>query len=414
MAIKKINVSSLDFDGCLGNDGFHQLLKAKIESEVEVKNVANMSDEAKRAIKREIEEKVCTDNKVLREAVITKNINLANALQQKIVDEEYTDAVLIIGSNRQDLATERDNSLTKGRCFPAIEAFQRHLNTLSKKIKFTLDKFLLGDRTKKQAGKTFKAGSRRAGITSQQANAAECYYGDESKVTLLYAQMHRMASLHPGAEITFDFYDDKLNILQGLVNYFQDHPSLLPPRMKLRLFNYTGGEIAQIGAINASDPEKQRYIDRNYMQTIDKMIACAGHDPSAAKSKVENDPPACIKEKSDPGTFGVLNKLKAINATEQFKIERNLLNLNKYLDKEIKRLDHWYLINGKYKASLLRQAKEDVNENAKNLASYADYKLRLFANQSLFAAINYNRHAVSEKLGVKPESALNSLRKLRI
>lgn len=370
MAIKKINVSSLDFDGCLGNE-----------------NYQNNKD------------------------VVAANHSLCAHLLDKVKLDGFTDAVLMVGSNRQDLDTEYTNSEKKGiRCFPTITEFQCQLNNRSKKIKFNLDKFLLGDKSKHQSGKTFRAGSKKSPITKQQAQAAECYYFDDSKVTLLYAQMHRMASLHPDAEITFDFYDDKENILRGLLSYYKNNPTLLPPRMKLRVYQYDGGNVNLIGEVSDADVAKERYIDRNYMQTVDKMIECAGHNPLAVGAVAENNPPASMRHDSPAGSFGVLNNLKTPNATEKFKIERNLLNLNKYLDKEIKRLNHWYIWRGREKANLLLDAKNSINADAKNQATYDAYKT-LYTTHGLFAAITFNRHKISEKQKVRPESTYNYMRK---
>jgi hypothetical protein len=98
------------------------------------------------------------------------------------------------------------------------------------------DSFLLADLYGNlQGGKLFQ----RA-IDLSYAGPHTDWIFDFTKITLLYAQMHRHAYLNLKDEIFFDFYDDKHEILRCLANFYSDHSELIPRNMTLRLHHYSG------------------------------------------------------------------------------------------------------------------------------------------------------------------------------
>ena len=44
--------------------------------------------------------------------------------------------------------------------------------------------------------------------------------------------------------IVFDFFDDRMDILSKIHQFFILHPSLLPSNINLRLFNYKGEKLS--------------------------------------------------------------------------------------------------------------------------------------------------------------------------
>jgi hypothetical protein len=63
---------------------------------------------------------------------------------------------------------------------------------------------------------------------------------DRSKVTVVYAQMHRHASENPDDEVIFDFYDDQDKILDAVLHFYGTHTDLMPRNLTLRLYKYDG------------------------------------------------------------------------------------------------------------------------------------------------------------------------------
>lgn len=72
---------------------------------------------------------------------------------------------------------------------------------------------------------------------SKIPQAGYCFSLD--KINILYAQMHRMATLHPNYHIEFNVYDDLLEqVLLPLGSFYQKYPSLIPANLTLTLHHY--------------------------------------------------------------------------------------------------------------------------------------------------------------------------------
>ncbi|MGE3920979.1 MAG: hypothetical protein AB7F64_08660, partial [Gammaproteobacteria bacterium] len=98
-----------------------------------------------------------------------------------------------------------------------------------------------------------------------------CWVFDESKITLLYAQMHMAACQalnDPNARIIFNFRDDREDILTELNEYFEKYPGLIPENMVLNLYQYNGTAKSKLFASIQGTGE----VDRDYKNTI-KSIA---------------------------------------------------------------------------------------------------------------------------------------------
>jgi len=135
--------------------------------------------------------------------------------------------ILMVGSNRQDHSRNRFCADTNknGCCFRAMEQLANHPRY--RKI-FSLDKYLLADTDNHLPAGTCFDEARKWGKTHFK------FIGDEYKIRLLYAQMHRIASQYPNARIRFIFSDDRLDILNLVNNFFYVlHPELRPHNVDL-------------------------------------------------------------------------------------------------------------------------------------------------------------------------------------
>lgn len=216
-----LRVISLDFDGCLFHSGYIQ----------------------------QYAEKGTLD-------VIATNQPFLDSL--KAQNSNYTQTIVMVGSNRQSKEIDVLNSYNKGSCFPQIKKISDYLSA-------SLDKFLLADvYGQLPSGTSFNKAQDDIEGVEQHAS----WVFDESKATLLYAQMHKLAHEHLDEHITFDFYDDREDILDGLHSFF--NPALIPQNITLRLHQYAGDK-APLSAEKYSILG-EGICDKNYRQTVKDMM----------------------------------------------------------------------------------------------------------------------------------------------
>lgn len=184
-------------------------------------------------------------------------------------NKAFEKVTIFIGSNRQ--SQEIDEYCTdlpmKGSCFPEMAKISDHLNAF-------FDDFLLADvHGKLPAGTSFM----RAIDTSYEGKHCS-WVMDRTKLTMLYAQIHKMASDFPEDEIVFDFYDDRGlqcrsdddDLLEILAAFFEKFPQCLPTNTTLCLNHYAGEEATLITSIQGTGD-----IDRHYRQTVFDMVSLA-------------------------------------------------------------------------------------------------------------------------------------------
>lgn len=215
-----IRILSLDFDGCL----FH---------------------------KKFIEEKL---------DLIEANVDFLDQIKQE--NKSLSHVHTFVGSNRQSNATDRVNQTHgKGSCFPAVKRISEHLGT-------TLDKFLLAD----IYGDLPDGTSFNRAMDENYKEDHSPWAFDFSKVTILYAQMHKIAIDHPNKKIQFDFYDDLDEILNTLHVFYSKNTDLMPSNVTLRLHHYAGETINS----QRKEIKGTGFIDSNYRQTIKEMADLDG------------------------------------------------------------------------------------------------------------------------------------------
>jgi hypothetical protein len=216
-----LNVASFDFDGCLYNDAYHDKGRD----------------------------------------IVFANKNFLDTIK-------YRYHLTMIGSARQsynqDLFNSQENQT--GLASIDIEAINAYLNTK------TCD-FLMADITHLQFNQ--HPGYCQFDLSQYAAQGCDTsgynFYDwdfDESKFTLLYAQMHHIASDNQDkSSIIFDFYDDRNeDILPGLGYIFSRLPWLLPHNLTLNLYHYCGNKVTRLSSIQGAGN-----IDLNYKSTVVRM-----------------------------------------------------------------------------------------------------------------------------------------------
>lgn len=239
-----IEAYSFDFDGCFANYDF-----------------------------------LSTDEKT--RSIIKSNIDLIN-----YINKSKNPKIVFIGSNRQSLLDDRANSTAdnRGSCYPAITEVSRQINA-----KF--NSFLMADlynnlkdgTTLKQALKYI---SKKTSLYNEKKVSKDLskfpnWVHDESKMTLIYAQMHKLAIDHPNDQIQFHFIDDKEELLNDLYEYFSKFPELIPKNVTLNLKAYTGPTdrngkpVAQLFKAYNPIQGTRELPDHDFRNTVKNMAAVA-------------------------------------------------------------------------------------------------------------------------------------------
>ncbi|KTD48933.1 Dot/Icm T4SS effector [Legionella rubrilucens] len=185
--------------------------------------------------------------------------------------EGYESTTLYAGTNRQSISDDAANAHRNdtGSAFPHLMQLTAYLN---KFLKVKLDKFLLTDLYhQRKAGESFNEALTLLEKDSPHYDREKIKHGpfkdwlhDQSKLTLLYAQIHRFAKQHPKDTLDFYFYDDRDDILDKLHAYFQQNPHRLPRNLCLRIKQYCGeGSLKDYPPVQGTGK-----IDKKYKATV--------------------------------------------------------------------------------------------------------------------------------------------------
>lgn len=254
---------SFDFDGCLFNRNYQMLTEE--------------------------------DRLILANSVFIEKIT------KEIQSEQFEKVILMVGSNRQSLAIDQANTGTKGSCYPALEKLCKEFQSRVSPITCEIDHYLLAD----TYGQTPDGENFKKALQQDENYKYSHWLFDDSKLTLLYAQMHKAACDNPNATITFDFYDDRFenDILQKLAVFFDSNKDLVPHNLLLRLHHYDGHKIKDVINIQGEGP-----IDSNFKEHIHLMIHGAGLSYRKDYANAKN----------------VLSQLLIFGGVEEFKKKRQL------------------------------------------------------------------------------------------
>jgi hypothetical protein len=245
-ARKKINVRSFDFDGCLFNMNY-------IESK--------------------------DSNRF-----ILHNENFIKTMTAELNQEKFDDIIFFIGSNRQSYNADKTNSITfqrgaivKGSCFYRLKELRDEINKRGN-LQCRIDPYLLADTYgNRKPGESFDLALKHLpkpkdesvlayydSVTKQdekQTSPHADWVFDHSKFTVLYAQLHKTALENPEADISYDFYDDRHDILNPLAEVFRTNPDLFPKNITLNLHHYSGEQITKLASIQGVGTPDASYGD---------------------------------------------------------------------------------------------------------------------------------------------------------
>lgn len=208
----------------------------------------------------------CLFNKAYRDSgrksVIQPHKDFIRSLRE--ANGNYTKSIVFLGSNRQSFYTDFHNKVKHKThsCFPVIR-------NIANALLAELDTFLLADiYGDLDNGVSFERALNQKNQDTQHAE----YKFDHTKLSIIYAQVHKIANQYPNEDFHFDFYDDQglrddPDILEWLHQYFTIYPELLPTNCTLRLHHYIGGQPTQVAVISG-----EGLIDSNYKQTIKDMF----------------------------------------------------------------------------------------------------------------------------------------------
>lgn len=200
------------------------------------------------------------------------NIIEHNALllsELKVLIPNYNHHRIFIGSNRQskgadDYATQKLNS---GSFFSSIIKISRNLN-------IDLDTTLMSDiYSSRVNGESFK----RALKNPKDIDSAQ-WVLDKQKISLIYMQMHKIANdLGGDYQIYFNFYDDKIEILNALHVFYTRELLLVPRNLILNLYEYKPSHapliFSSIGGLgNIDDQYQQTILNMAYLATNNQIF----------------------------------------------------------------------------------------------------------------------------------------------
>jgi hypothetical protein len=261
-AEKPVIAHSWDFDGMLACDIYKATLKMLITSAGKIPRALNEADYA-----------------VLAETVIAANKE--KFFDIHIAAAPNADHIIYIGSDRQDLHTDRNNGFKFKKdmsdthsCFPFYKALVKQLCATYTGIEIKFSNLLLEDIYRETpAGSTFNAAEKcylslSPAIYTQLAALINKYeyddtnqvysqiklalkavqagddnllpqYTDKSKFLLMLAQIHHALNTYAGDRpLTFQFSDDRGDILSNANDTLTKHQHQIPSCVTIQLEQY--------------------------------------------------------------------------------------------------------------------------------------------------------------------------------
>lgn len=255
-----LHVKSFDFDGCLYNEKYHNIVEA-------CKSPHDPS------------------------LVIHSNAIFLDKLRDEFLREKASEVIMMVGSARQSPSLDYSNSTNKNTesCFLSLLSVAGYFQKILKKVKVCVDDFLMADLyLGKKNGTHFNEDIQKNLSTKAMDPAYKVdILCDTSKLTLLYAQMQKMASENPNKKIVFDFYDDLLGLLIPLQAFFQKHPDWIPSNLTLRLNLYDGESLDRRSTIQGTGKSYP-----SYKENVKKILLAAGaeapfYSPDVDKKSID-------------------------------------------------------------------------------------------------------------------------------
>lgn len=209
------------------------------------------------------------------EDIKSENESLLQEMQEAILNGEKV--YVCVGSNRQDIVKDRYNSYTHKvpSVYAALPALVDEVKSRvpdDKKHAISFDGMLGIDLEHgKPPGHHYELYAKERWVQEgcpprEKKSAHQASLVDETKVSMLYAQMHRFAHLHEGGDITFVFKDDRADILAGINQFYQENPERIPSNVTLKLEQKLSSENTQALPFETQQIKGSGLIDESYAE----------------------------------------------------------------------------------------------------------------------------------------------------
>jgi len=201
---------------------------------------------------------------IFPQKLIRSNNYFFDQLLLDININEYLNVVLGLGTARQDFETDRGN--TYPTCLPSLPSIQTYFSRNSSAT-ILIDIFMMADLFKKniKEGDSYTKAMIVLSNLKDLENHARWFF-DHTKFTLIYTHINRFRILNPTAQKwVVDFYDDRLDILNGLINIFDKYSKyFLPQKMSFNFYLYNGKKLKKIRSFEGECEN----IDHHYAWSV--------------------------------------------------------------------------------------------------------------------------------------------------
>lgn len=144
---------------------------------------------------------------------------------------------------------------------------------------------------------------------------------DSSKLSLLYAQIHRIAGKYSKQTVVFKFFDDNIDYLTKMISTFSKFPQLLPRQLRLELSRYDGQVCTDVGYIQGTGD-----INLDYQGSLNEL-----------KHKLKLTSSEHVKDLS---TYFNMKNMKPRQGMLSSAVDEDFLQLLMKLYRKAKNLEH--------------------------------------------------------------------------
>lgn len=222
--VKRIKLTLFDIDGCL----FHQHPRGQVAGAVE-------------------------------KWLIHSNLMLLMHEQKRIRSHRFHKVIIAYGTNRQDQGCNIANSHRGGSLSPVLPLMQSYFDCCTG-AEVVFDPFMMADLFGQdhQAGHAYQAILREEHFGSRERHSRWVF--DSTKISLIYAHAHRVASLHPvKSKIVIDLYEDRKNIIRNIQAFYSRYPECLPNNVELNIHQYNGKKLILTSSLKGSGEIDDKY-----------------------------------------------------------------------------------------------------------------------------------------------------------
>ncbi len=254
------------------------------ETKLQKKRIRGVALDADYSIYHEGVKKLRSPEQRIRIDVIQPNKTLLDTIKRE--NAAYDETICFVGSSKRQ-SYDSDKEYSKKYLTPS---FFVKICEISKEIGATMDGFLLADIYSDSdyladsdemyaytpSGDSFEKALKQAFTHPNKYIFKHADWKvDETAFSIIYTQIHKLASDYPGVEIDYDYYhnnSDAFKTIKTIKILFEKYPHLLPKNVKLRLMPYSNGEHPR----DVYTPKELTYlecqgtgrIDYHYAQNI--------------------------------------------------------------------------------------------------------------------------------------------------